>query len=137
MADALLVRFDSGDQGSYGKLFARGEKFYTGELPPAAHPGDVQPPGVYQVVWAKSPRLKRYTYRLVGVPGRSGILIHPANLMGDPAKGFKSQLLGCIALGEKLGVMDGQKALLLSAPAVRRFESLMGREPFTLEIKQC
>jgi hypothetical protein len=30
--------------------------------------------------------------------------------------------------------MDGQKALLLSAPAVRRFESYMERKPFRLEI---
>jgi hypothetical protein len=54
--------------------------------------------------------------------------------MGDDTMGYMKQLNGCIALGEKLGWMDGQKALLLSAPAVRRFEDHMGRVPFKLEI---
>jgi hypothetical protein len=43
-------------------------------------------------------------------------------------------LNGCIAIGEKLGWMSGQKALLLSAPAVRRFETHMNKQPFELEI---
>jgi hypothetical protein len=54
--------------------------------------------------------------------------------MGDKLLGYRAQLNGCIALGERLGWLDGQKALLLSAPAVRRFEAHMGREPFKLEI---
>ena len=55
--------------------------------------------------------------------------------MGDVTLGLRSQLNGCIALGERLGWMDGQKALLLSAPAVRRFEGHMGTAPFLLEIR--
>lgn len=93
------------------------------------------PPGVYRVVWALSPRLRKWTYRLLDVPNRDGILIHASNLMGDPVLGYHAQLLGCISLGEKLGWMDKQKALLLSAPAVRRFEEAMKREPFELEVR--
>jgi hypothetical protein len=55
--------------------------------------------------------------------------------MGDSSKGFHCQLNGCIALGEKLGWLEGQKAVLLSAPAVRRLESFFGGRPFQLEIR--
>ena len=55
--------------------------------------------------------------------------------MGDKTKGYRCQLNGCIALGERLGYIDGQKALLLSAPAMRRFLDAARGEPFTLEIR--
>lgn len=48
-------------------------------------------PGRYKLILAESPRLKRITPRLVDVPGREGILIHPAN--------FAEELDGCIAPG--------------------------------------
>jgi len=65
--------------------------------------------------------------------GRSGIRIHPANLVGDKPKWIR-QLEGCICLGEKLGWIGGQKAVLISRPAVRKFEEYMGGEKFNLEI---
>jgi hypothetical protein len=71
------------------------------------------------------------------VPKRAGIRIHSANFMGDASKGFHSQLNGCVALGERLGIMEGQKALLLSKPAIRKFENCMGKQPFLLEIKNA
>jgi hypothetical protein len=75
-------------------------------------------------------------YLLLGTSPRAGIRIHSANLMGDDSMGYRRQLNGCIAFGERLGWIDGQKALLVSAPAVRRFEQYMGYQPFTLEIVQ-
>ena len=74
-------------------------------------------------------------YVLLSTTPRAGIRIHPANLMGDRAKGWRSQLNGCIALGERLGTLGGQKALLVSAPAMRAFETLMGGKPFILEVR--
>lgn len=76
-------------------------------------------------------------YEVLNVPARTGIRKHSANFMGDASIGFLSQLNGCIALGEKLGWMDGQKALLVSAPAVRRFEQHLQQWPFTLEISNA
>lgn len=55
--------------------------------------------------------------------------------MGDAGKGLKCQLNGCIAIGERLGWIAGQKAVLLSAPAVRRLEEAFGGRPFSLEIR--
>lgn len=73
-------------------------------------------------------------YLLLGTDPRTGIRKHPANLMGDDSMGYRRQLNGCIALGERLGWIEKQKALLVSAPAVSRFERHMGRKDFTLEI---
>jgi len=57
--------------------------------------------------------------------------------MGDTALGFRSQLNGCIALGERLGWLDGQKAVLISRPAVRFLEAAMGTTPFDLEVRDA
>lgn len=137
--DAVLIRGESSDQGTFGQLLARGVLFLTGELPWRDNRSSmscIPEPGRYRVVWAMSPRFHRPTYLLLDTAPRVAIRAHPANLMGDLAKGFRAQLNGCIALGERFGWMDGQKALLLSAPAVRRFEALMQRQPFLLEIRQ-
>jgi len=109
---------------------------FTGELPDRNNQFNISriPAGTYAASWVWSSRFGRYTYRLAGTAPRSGVLIHPANFMGDTAKGYLSQLNGCIALGEKVGLLLGQKALLRSVSAVSRLEDLMQHKPFTLEI---
>lgn len=54
--------------------------------------------------------------------------------MGNTTLGYKAQLNGCIALGEKLGTIEGQRAILLSASAMRKFETALNYEPFELEV---
>lgn len=54
------------------------------------------PPGVYAVAFFDSPKFKRAILRLKGVPGREGILIHPANHVAE--------LRGCITLGVRANV---------------------------------
>jgi hypothetical protein len=49
------------------------------------------PYGKYEVVWAYSPRFKRYTPRLLNVNSFSGVLIHAGNTANDSE--------GCILLG--------------------------------------
>jgi hypothetical protein len=73
-------------------------------------------------------------YLVDGVNKRTGIRIHSANLAGDRTLGLKAQLNGCIALGLAFGKMDGQKCIVLSKPAVRKFESIMDQNSFVLEI---
>lgn len=139
MADALLQRMESGDQGTFGRIVAGGLSLYTGELPDRENAPNVScvPAGTYRCTFTHSPRFGRHLYLLGAVPARAGVRVHPANLMGDAAMGYRSQLNGCISLGEKLGWMDGQKALLLSAPAVRRLESVFGGLAFELEIRDA
>lgn len=129
-----LERIESSNEGTFGQLSAPTFWCYTGELPWRNNEPSIScvPPGTYSAILTFSPRFGRGLYLLAPTAPRSGIRIHPANVMGDPP--LRSQLNGCIALGEKLGYLEGQKALLLSAPAVRRMEEYFGRKPFTLEI---
>jgi hypothetical protein len=137
MTDAVLERLESGDQGTFGRIVAGELVLFSGELPWRENRSNVSciPPGLYRCLWTFSPRFRRMMYLLDPTAPRAGIRKHAANLMGDTTLGYRAQLNGCIALGERLGWLNGQKALLLSAPAMRRFESHMGRKPFTLEIR--
>ena len=136
MERAYLVRLDRGDQGVFGRIEVPGLTLFTGELPWRENAPGISciPEGIYRCAWTLSPRFRRFMYLVGEVVGRAGIRKHSANLMGDVALGFRAQLNGCIALGEKLGWINGQKALLLSVPAVRRFETRMGGKPFELEV---
>ena len=133
-SDVLLTRLDQSAQGTFGRFSAGALSLYTGELPWLENAPSVSciPAGTYRCVWTNSPRFGRPMYLVDGVRSRAGIRFHAANLMG--AAPYRSQLNGCIALGERLGHLDGQKALLLSAPAIRRFEQHFAGKPFTLEI---
>lgn len=136
LSSAVLKRWDGGNDGTFGTLSVAGLRWFTGELPWRDNAPSISciPKGTYTCKWTYSPRLKRETYELMGIAGRSGIRIHSANFVGDHQLGLHSQVNGCIALGEKIGVMDGQKALLVSKPAIRKFEQVMGGKTFILEI---
>lgn len=133
---ATLCRLSTSDQGTFGKLTINNFVWFTGELPWQNNRSNLScvPKGLYFCSWTYSQRFKRMMYLINNVPSRSGIRIHSANLMGDDTKGWKRQLNGCLSLGERLGTIEGQKALLLSKPAVRRFEEVMEGKSFTLEI---
>lgn len=137
MSDAVLTRLETGDQGTFGRIVAGTLSLYSGELPYRDNQPNVSCvlPGIYRCAWTFSPRFRRFMYLLLGTEPRAGIRKHAANLMGDDSMGYRRQLNGCIALGERLGWIEGQKALLLSAPAVTKFENHMQRKPFTLEIR--
>lgn len=135
----LATRLETGDHGTFGRWVAKGQTFYSGELPDRGNAANIScvPAKAYHVAWTWSSRFCRMMYLLANTDPRTGIREHSANLMGDRAKGFLAQLNGCIALGYRLGWIDGQKALLISAPAVRRFEELMERRPFELVITEA
>lgn len=136
METVRLVRLSTDDQGTFGKLTIGDHEFFTGELPWRDNESNISciPVGVYECRWTLSVRFKRFMYQLDDVPDRTGIRIHSANFMGDDTKRYRKQLNGCIALGEKIGEMGGQRALLVSAPAIRQFETLMAKKPFILEV---
>jgi len=133
---AVLERLESSDQGTFGRITFGSTTLFTGELQEKGNASNASciPAGNYKCLWTYSNAFKRQMYLVDSVPNRAGIRIHSANFMGDRSCGLKCQLYGCIALGEKLGVMDGQKAVLLSAFAVRKLEAAMARQPFELEI---
>lgn len=138
MLDAVLTRFESSDQGTFGRISVASLALFTGELPWRDNASSIScvPSGSYRAILTYSPRFGRALYLLDRVPNRSGIRIHPANFMGDSAKGWRCQLNGCIALGERLGWMDGQKSVMLSSPAVRRLGAACGGAAFRLNIRE-
>jgi hypothetical protein len=135
-SDAKIIRMDFSNQGTFGRFFAPGLNLFSGELADRNNAPNVSciPEGFYRCLWTPSSRFHRKMYIIEPVPRRTGIRAHSANFMGDESLGFRRQLNGCIALGERLGWMDGQKALLISASAVRRFESYFAGRTFILEI---
>lgn len=66
-------------------------------------------------------------YILENVPDRSAILMHWGN--------FEKDTEGCILIGESAGMMQNQPAIMNSKVAFKMFSDLIGKNPFTLEIK--
>lgn len=129
MHRATLTREEGSKEGTFGRFRVGVYHCFSVELPDRGNKPNISciPVGVYKCVWTYSPRFKRHMYLLEGVPERSGVRIHSANLA--------RQLNGCIALGLKLGTIEGTKAVLLSQPAVRQLEEYLQGKPFLLEIK--
>lgn len=136
MQTVRLVRGPSTDDGTFGRIIVGGKAWFTGELPWKDNASDLSciPVGIYRCAQTPSARFKMMLYQVLDVPSRVGVRIHPANFMGDVTKGKQCQLHGCIALGKSLGFIDGQKAVLVSRPAVREFETALGKQPFNLEV---
>jgi hypothetical protein len=140
MIRATLQRLETGDQGTFGRFsLPDGRAWFSGELPDRGNAPNVSciPAGLYRVLWTWSPAFRRMMYLVAAVPGRSGVRIHAANYMGDRAKGHRCHLNGCIALGQRLGHIENQKALILSGPAITAMESALDRKSFELEILPC
>lgn len=132
----VVLRQITDDEGTLGVLEIGPLKLYTLELPDRNNAGSRSciPAGSYPVRWTRSPRLKKYTYEILNVPGRAGIRIHGGNFAGDVSKGYISHSLGCPLLGERVGRVNGQRAVLNSRSAVAKFERYMDGKPFTLEV---
>jgi len=75
-----------------------------------------------------------WVYHVTDVYGRTWILTHSGNLAGDRTRGYTTHTYGCILMGTYLGRLNGQRAVLLSRPTLRRFIAYMDRRDFELEI---
>lgn len=136
---ASIQRQIYSDQGTEGKLSipSLGGVFFTLELPWRSNQQNVScvPPGQYDCRVVNSPRFKR-VYLLLSVPNRSHVLIHSGNFAGDTSKGFRTHVQGCILLGTKRGKIYGQRAVLMSRIAIRRFMALVADDPIHLTISK-
>lgn len=137
MKTVTITPIESSEQGTFGKLVTEGFSCFTGELPWRNNQRQVSciPEGEYVCTVVASPKFGR-VYGVQGVVGRSHILIHGGNLVGDVNAGLRAHSNGCILLGKYLGVVDGQKAVLLSKPTVRSFMEAMAGQPFKLIIRR-
>ena len=127
MRIATLERMESTEAYTLGRLVADGLSVHTLEPPWRDNARGVSciPPGRYDCERRKSPRFG-WAYWLLATDPRQFILIHPGNVA--------CHTRGCILPGQRLGWLDGQRAVLLSRAAVRAIEAWFAYEPFTLEI---
>ena len=138
MQRALLLRLRSYEQGTFGRLSSEGFSCGILELPWRDNQKQKSciPEGFYEVVWTKSPKFG-FCYGLLNVPDRFKILIHKGNYAGDVDAGYISNSYGCLLPYMREGVMHGQQAGLLSAPAVSFLNRHFQQKPFLLEIKNA
>lgn len=134
-----LIRDSYSDMGTFGKLYIDGKFFcYTVEKPWVGNKEKESciPEGVYRLVLRYSPVVRKTSggefeegYEVAGVPNRSYIMIHPANVASD--------LEGCIGVGNALGFVKNQWAVLNSRDT---FRELMGelekKNDWDIEIRQ-
>lgn len=136
MRTATLTRTEEGNDGTFGHFVTdSGLCLRSGELPWRDNHQGISciPVGVYFVVWAQSP-LFGWCYHVENVPGRIDIEIHPGNFCGDRAFGLRCDLKGCISLGQYIGELEGQKALLLSRKAFSQLNADMKASDFEMTI---
>jgi hypothetical protein len=134
----VLIRGASTDHGTPGVLLREDASLvaHSLELPwrENRRMRSCIPPGSYRARYVVTAKRPAGVYLLEGVPNRSSILIHSGNVAGDVEKGLESDVLGCILLGQTRGTRRGQRAVLLSKPAVAAFVAEMQRQPLTVEI---
>jgi len=135
--NVILTRTQSTEQGTFGTFaMSDGTVFYSLELPWHDNENEISciPTGTYLCKWIYSPKHGE-CYQVTNVPNRDMIEIHSANFAGDSTNGYISQLLGCIALGTSIGILNNQLAVLNSKGAISNFENKQNKQDFTLTIK--
>jgi len=137
MKSVAIFRNPSTDEGTFGRLITSdfGFNCFSLELPWRDNKPNISciPVGIYLCKMVLS-GMYGYVYTVVNVKGRSYIRIHWGNLAGDEQKKYRSHSEGCILLGDRVGRLYDQKAVLLSKITVFKFMDYMNREPFKLHI---
>lgn len=164
MKQVLIVRIETGDDGTFGKLTGpNGYECYTAEPPWRDANGDgKRDPGVSCIrAWrgicrvTASPSRRNpdgspeHSYELIDAPDVKGARMHPGNFAGDKAKGYLSDSEACVLLGRAIldveisakrraaaGVTrTKQKGVSSSRDTVQAFMAHMGMGQFELTIR--
>jgi len=130
-----IIRQEFTADATFGVMLLRNQIFcYTLELPWNENiPFHSSiPPGIYPIAkrdtWRASQKYG-HTYQLTGVPGRTVIQLHPAN--------YPHQLSGCIAEGETIGKMRGERAVKNSGNTFRALmKALSGVDETQIQIME-
>lgn len=135
MRIATLLSNPSTEYGTFGTILLDDHTSWsTGELPWADNQHGISciPAGTYTCKWINSPK-HGMCYQVMDVPNRDMIEIHSANFPPQ-------QLLGCIGLGESIGLLAPYPgaipvtAILQSKQAVQEFEDNLKTEDFQLTV---
>jgi len=121
MDTVVLTRYGSTPMGTFGQIVVNGFKTYTVERPWMDNKRCISCiPGnrTYQMSLGTYNRGGYPAWELLDVPDRDYIKIHRAN--------HSDQLKGCIALGLRLGYVEGRWAVTSSHSAYTGFMAAMG-----------
>nr|WP_287411431.1 DUF5675 family protein [Pseudodesulfovibrio sp.] len=124
MEKVEIVRLEKGKEGTFGVLRFNGQVLcVTLEPPDRGNQPDKSciPAGEYLCNRVDSPSFGR-TYEVSDVPGRSHILFHPGNVVGDTH--------GCVLLGRNFGFLEGSRGVMQSRSAFREFLDRLGGQRF-------
>lgn len=123
----VLLRVSETVHGTFGVLLDGDVPFaLTLERPWRDNQQDVSsiPLGAYACKRVTSPKFGE-TFEITGVPNRSHVLFHKGNKLEDTK--------GCVLIGEKFDVQDGQPVIAESTQGYQEFMSrLKGRDAFNL-----
>lgn len=145
MRQGTLVRIETDDEGTFG-LFTLDDGFscYIAELPYRDLDGNgMSDPeyscidaGTYRVEWTTNENPKHgECYEVRKVKGRTDILIHPGNFVGDRKKGLKCDARGCLLPGRAIMTIAGQKGVSSSKDALQALLIALERAPFELTVR--
>ncbi len=125
-----LIRLEETEQGTIGVLKINKTVFcFT-----------LEPPDLENRVNKSSIPAQQYTvkpyssqnypdiYEIINVPDRSYVLFHPGNTVDNTA--------GCILLGESLGKLQGDRAVLNSGKTFNKFRNILRNEDHHLTITE-
>lgn len=137
MNKVKIIRYETGDEGTFSAFIVNSLIFHLIELPNRGNQQSISciPAGEYECEVVESPKFG-HVYHVKDVPNRSHILIHSGNYAGDKAKGFKTNSYGCLLPGMKRGTLSGQKVVLSSRDALNSIMTELGDKPFKLIIKE-
>lgn len=136
---AVLLRFDSCEQGTFGALLLDDAFLcYVAELPWKNNQQSTSciPAGTYLCSLVDSPKFGR-VYQVQDVPDRTHILIHAGNYAGDKEADFKTDSYGCLLPGSSVGELNNQKAVTASRYTLKKLMDELNGEDFEIVIKDC
>lgn len=126
-----LIRLEEGEQGTLGILKINKEVFcYTLEPTDKLNKPNESciPAQQYICQRIDSPKFGD-TFEIRNVPGRSHVLFHAGNTQDDT--------LGCVLLGQTVGKLKENRAVLNSGNTFRAFLAVLGNEDkFHLTVKE-
>jgi len=106
----VIVRFDTGPDGTFGRMFLPGGTDRVNVEPPWKNNRkniSCIPPGKYECEIRESPTFGLCP-EILNVPDRTHVLMHAGNWAGDVEKGRVSNSQACVLPGRNIAVLNGQ-----------------------------